>query len=80
MKLEIKDCKHPWENLQVLATGEVRVCCWSSQHLGNLNKDTLDDIWLGKTLQELREFVKSNKLHPICNGAPCPYVQSYIKN
>jgi lipoate synthase len=80
MKLQVKDCKHPWENLQILATGEVRVCCWSTQHLGNINESTIDDIWNGKTLDELREFVKSNKLHSICEGAVCPYVQSYVKN
>ncbi len=78
MKLEIKDCKHPWENLQILATGEIRVCCWSVLPLANLNKNSLDEVWHGKTLDELREFVKSNKLHPVCNNAPCPYVQGYL--
>lgn len=80
MKLEIKDCKHPWENLQILATGEIRVCCWSSQHLGNINQNTLDELWNSELLNDLRDHIKNNKLHFICNKAVCPYVQSYVKN
>jgi hypothetical protein len=80
MKLEIKDCKHPWKNLQIMATGEVRVCCWSICSLGNLNNESLDKIWDGTKLKELREYVSNNKLHSFCTKAPCPYVQGYINN
>lgn len=80
MRYEIKDCLHPWSNLQILATGEVRVCCWSNRELGNINQNSIDKIWNGPLIEELRDYVKNNKIHSICKNAPCPYVQNYLKN
>lgn len=79
MKLDIKDCKHPWENLQILSTGEIRVCCWSAFPIGNINESTIDEVWTGSLLSEVREYVKNNKLHYICENSSCPYVQKYVK-
>ena len=80
MKLQINDCKHPWKSLQILTTGDVRVCCWSNGNLGSLNQSTIDEIWNGTLATELRECVSNNKIHELCKNAACPYVQGLTKN
>lgn len=79
-RYNIKDCKHPWDALQILATGEIRVCCWHSGTLGNFNSGhTIDGVWNGKDLEEVREYVKNNKVHPLCHKSPCKYLQKRQK-
>ena len=72
----IKNCRAPWEWIQVLSNGDVRPCCFSSQKLGNLHQETLQEIWNGKIAQELREYIKRDQIHPICDGAPCQFFQN----
>lgn len=79
MKLQIQDCKHPWESLQILTNGDVRICCWSNGILGNLNISTIDEIWSGSLITNLREYIKNNNVHDLCKNAACPYVQGLIK-
>jgi MoaA/NifB/PqqE/SkfB family radical SAM enzyme len=79
MRLKISDCRHPWDNLQILTTGDVRVCCWSNKPVGNLNKNSLDEIWNGDEMKILRESVENDKVHDLCKNAACPYIQQYLK-
>jgi radical SAM protein with 4Fe4S-binding SPASM domain len=75
MKLTIKDCKHPWNYLQILANGDVRPCCWASDIVGNLIESTMDEIWNGETMEDLRKCVMNGETHRLCKNSPCPYVQ-----
>jgi hypothetical protein len=79
MNLTVKDCKHPWENLQILSNGEVRVCCWANYPIGNLNTSTMDEIWNGSLLTKIRELVSKGETHSMCKNAACPYIQKYKK-
>lgn len=75
MKYSIKDCKEPWESIQILSNGNVRPCCWCSGIIGNLNSSSIDDIFNGKVVNELREYMLQDKLHSICENSGCKYVQ-----
>ena len=52
-------CMMPWTNLTVYADGQVTPCCfWRPESpdgvLGNINDQTLDQIWNGEAAQKLR--------------------------
>ena len=79
MNLEIKDCRWPWNRLYVHVNGDIKPCCYSLFDVGKVGtaKD-MKAVWTGKEMTELRDAVSKNKLHRICAGAGCAYVQSKI--
>ncbi len=62
------------------ADGSVKPCCFATQDLGNLNEATAEEIWNGPRIVELRAFIKHNKIHPVCDGAICKFVQNMKKD
>lgn len=66
-------CPHPWVNVNILSDGTVKPCCWCKGHIGNLNRETFDEIWNGNKVAELRQSILDNKIHPMCKNAPCPF-------
>lgn len=54
-------CAAPWNCIQVLCDGTVTILgrCFSII-MGDLNKEDIDSIWLGKKYQDFREFIISN--------------------
>ena len=72
----VKDCRYPWTWMLVGADGCVLPCCFASAPLGNLNKDSAEHIWNGKIARELRSYIKCDRVHPVCSGAVCKYVQN----
>ena len=77
--LTYKDCRYPWHTVQILADGEVRPCCWSSGSLGNLHDNDLEEIWNGARIKDLRKYILNEKIHEICDGSPCTYVQNEMR-
>jgi len=64
-------CYKPWEGLHIMWDGRVVPCCFDYDGkviLGDLNKETLEEIWNGKKMQELRKqfLIKNLKLNPLC--------------
>jgi len=57
-------CLWPWMKLTVLWDGRVVACCFDSDAkciLGDLTKQTLDEVWNSKRMQKFREMhVKNN--------------------
>jgi radical SAM protein with 4Fe4S-binding SPASM domain len=57
-------CEYPWTSLTVMADGNVVPCTQISNNeivLGNINDNSLEDIWNGKNYQELRKMHISGK-------------------
>lgn len=75
-KLSIKDCRMPWGCIQILTTGDVRVCCWANHPVGNLNLQSLEEIWNGDKVKSLRESIEKEEVSSHCIGAACPYIQT----
>ncbi len=73
MKKPYSECRHPWDNMQILANGEVRPCCWCVRDLGNLNDATIEEIWNGDKAQNLRKDILEGNVNPMCYNRPCPY-------
>jgi MoaA/NifB/PqqE/SkfB family radical SAM enzyme len=47
-------CSEPWTTINVNAAGEVRPCCFNDQVLGDLTKQSLDEVWNGQAYRQLR--------------------------
>ncbi len=74
--MSVKDCPHPWDWLMITTDGLVKPCCFSFLPVGNLNHSSLEEIWNGFVMQELRLYVLNDRIHPVCRGAHCKFVQS----
>ncbi len=74
----VKDCHYPWTWMTVASDGRVMPCCYANKPLGNLNEDSAEAIWNGRLAVQLREFIKRDKIHPICEGAVCKFVRNGV--
>lgn len=61
----------PIEQMHIMHTGEVILCCqdWKWTHrLGDLKQNTLTEIWHSESFQKAREDVyQRNEYHPLCS-------------
>ena len=62
-------CLDPWNKVFVRADGQVCMCC-NAKPVGDLNKDSLDDILNGEKAKEYRAGLLTGNLLPDC--ATCP--------
>lgn len=54
-------CMLPWIHLHGWPTGEAFLCCMSNTPVGNLRKDTMEDIWNNDNLKKVRQNMLNNK-------------------
>ncbi|HWJ63276.1 MAG TPA: radical SAM protein [Acidimicrobiales bacterium] len=59
-------CRAPFTSLHVDQFGDTRPCCQSSRVLGNVADQTLDEIWTGESLAELRTAIAEGDLSLGC--------------
>jgi radical SAM protein with 4Fe4S-binding SPASM domain len=50
----LKACQMPWMGLMVESDGNVKVCCYTSPYVGNLDEQSFEEIWNSEPLKELR--------------------------
>jgi MoaA/NifB/PqqE/SkfB family radical SAM enzyme len=65
-----KPCAVPWNDAIILGNGDVAACCIPGLVMGNLNENTMQEIWNGPKYRELRATVNSDNPPPTC--AACP--------
>jgi MoaA/NifB/PqqE/SkfB family radical SAM enzyme len=67
-------CFEPWLSIAVHADGRVGPCClYWEQNAGSLMNDTLEAIWLGSHLRNIRKAVLKGRLPGFCaKCAPAP--------
>ncbi|MGL4637497.1 MAG: SPASM domain-containing protein [Beijerinckiaceae bacterium] len=79
MSDEIKDCRWPWNRLYIHANGDIKPCCYATAPVGNiLNGDDPDKIWHGEQMNELRDYIKDNRIHRVCAGSGCSFIRSQM--
>lgn len=68
-------CSAPFERFETLVDGTVAPCCSlrTPLRLGNLERDSLDEIWNGKSAQAMRESVWDGSFR-FCNKQLCPLI------
>lgn len=65
-------CTEPWTGLMLRWGGRVQPCCMNSTPVGDIYKDSIDDIWNSKTMQNIRQLMREGKYeeagcHKDCN-------------
>ena len=61
-------CPSPFRRMTVRVNGDISVCCGSridSKILGNIRKNTLEEIWNSQKFREIRSLMKNGKSHLI---------------
>jgi len=59
-------CSEPYIALNVTASGEVRPCCFNDDELGNLNDQTMLEIWNGPGYSALRADMAAGRVPAGC--------------
>jgi|GEM_PF-4400130 len=67
----LKKCTLPWDFMLIQTNGDVYPCCNSGYKLGNLNKESWENIWNGPRAMELRKKFRNNILPKECVDKPC---------
>jgi MoaA/NifB/PqqE/SkfB family radical SAM enzyme len=68
-------CKHPWSHFEVNnPNGDVTMCCNNNTVLGNVNKDSIGEIWNGEAFQKARQRMRDDGAHAMCPHT-CPVLQ-----
>ncbi len=69
-------CPMPWQRLISQFNGDVSICCgniYGKLIAGNLNKQSVEEIWHGETMQKLRKFQKEGNSHCVRICAECGF-------
>jgi MoaA/NifB/PqqE/SkfB family radical SAM enzyme len=48
-------CSRPWEDIIVSVKGKVSLCCLADTTIGDLNTQTIEEIWNGEELKKYRQ-------------------------
>lgn len=65
-------CEHPWTHFEVNSPdGKVTMCCDNNTLLGNVNDNTLTEIWNGEGYQAIRQRMRDEGAHALCPHT-CP--------
>ena len=62
-------CREPWGQVTVYSDGTVAPCCNTfgrNLPIGNINKESIKDIWNGINIKKIREEFKLNKPNNVC--------------
>jgi radical SAM protein with 4Fe4S-binding SPASM domain len=62
-------CIYPWIHIHAYPTGEAYPCCHAEMKpgvIGNCRTQTLEEIWRGEPLQQLRDDMLAEREHPAC--------------
>ena len=65
---KVKMCRVPWKTLSINALGEVipTTGCFCRNVMGNLNTESLDEIWNGEPMVKYREQIVSGDIDKVC--------------
>ncbi len=66
-------CTLPWRAAYLLGNGDVLACCVPGLRMGNLNEQSMEEIWNGQKYQALRRAVNSDNRPASCRA--CPFVR-----
>lgn len=73
----VKVCTRPFTDAEFHLNGEVFVCCpsWLRKSIGNLQTDSMEDIWKSESAKEIRDSILDGS-YRFCDKNLCPFIQS----
>jgi len=64
-------CRKPWDNALISIDGNIRFCCHiESGIIGNLNKDSFEEIWNGRLARRIRRDFLNGHIPDECRKCP----------
>lgn len=73
-------CGLPFNRCRVTCEGDVAFCCFmrpspihTDAYIGNILKNTFDEVWFGDVAEAIRKDTLEDKLHSKCQTPACPY-------
>src|SRR3954467_9378096 len=76
--MSVSNCMYPWHWMIVTDHGDVLPCGHGSKAVGNLRENSIEEIWNGKTMQEVRGAILSGCVHEVCRSTDCPHQQAHL--
>jgi MoaA/NifB/PqqE/SkfB family radical SAM enzyme len=68
-------CTNPWVHFEVNnPNGEVTMCCDNNTVLGNVNENSIQEIWNGEGYMKIRQLMRDKGAHSMCPHN-CPVLQ-----
>ena len=75
MQDQYKACYSPFVSADIVANGDVAPChIFYDLVMGNLNENSIKEIWNGKQYMKFREIIKKQNFIPICSGCCILYL------
>lgn len=69
-------CEALWQRMTVRVDGRIAICCGKRSDdkvLGDISKNSLESVWLGKAFTRIRNLMKERKSHLIRPCQACSY-------
>jgi hypothetical protein len=60
------------------ARGTARPCCHTPVAIGDITKQTVEEIWNGELMVRLRGAIRDGYIDPICRNAACTFVHDTV--
>lgn len=69
-------CELPFYYMEIRPNGDINLCCpqWNPAVVGNVLKNTIEEIWHGRKSQIIRNSILSGK-YTYCNNFSCPRIR-----
>lgn len=76
-------CPYPVNRIRVTSEGKVAMCCFQradpnnptyDPYIGDLTKNSFDEIWFSDLAEEIRQETISGNLHKKCQCPGCPFL------
>jgi len=74
-------CENPWRRMTVRVNGDIALCCGQrldSKVLGNIYKDSIEEIWKSDKMNYYRNLMKSGNSHRIEPCQTCSYRYNFL--
>ncbi len=70
-----RSCGNPWTHVHIKSDGKVYPCCFSDEEMGDLRKQSFEEIWNGEKYQDLRQSLTQERPWASCRRASCNWVE-----
>lgn len=71
--MSVRRCAHPWHWLLITDSGDCLPCSHGAGAVGNLREQSLEEIWNGPRIREIRRAILADEVHPLCRTTECPF-------
>lgn len=70
-----KHCGNPWTHVRIDVEGKIYPCCYNHTEMGDLTKQSFEEIWNGDLYTNIRKSIVKKKFWSTCRRASCNWVQ-----